>query len=81
MENSKLTQDIMTASESLDFPSEVGEQIAGLIPKPELDKNDDEIKMNIDMAMELVPELKELYEKDPNSKEIIDAVRKIEDIN
>ena len=57
----------------LGFPYVQVDKIAKLIPQ--------ELKITLDKAIEMEPELKQLYRTDPNIKELIDISRRLEGLN
>ncbi|MDE1874892.1 MAG: DNA polymerase III subunit alpha, partial [Patescibacteria group bacterium] len=58
---------------ALGYPVETGDRLAKMIPM-----GSQGFPMTIDHAIELVPELKQLYENDADTKRIIDMAKKIE---
>jgi DNA polymerase-3 subunit alpha len=64
---------VRDVARALGFPYDVGDKISKLIP---LGKQG--FPMTIDIALEMVEELKNLYESDKATKEIVDMARKIE---
>ncbi len=64
---------VRDVARALGYSYSVGDRIAKLIPS-----GAQGFSMSIDKALELEPELKEAYEKDPETKEILDLARKIE---
>jgi DNA polymerase III subunit alpha len=58
---------------ALGYPYNIGDRIAKLIPFGKQG-----FPMTIDKAIKITPELKELYEKEKDAKEIIDMAKKIE---
>ncbi len=64
---------IRDVSRALAYPYEVGDRISKLIPM-----GSQGFPMTIKGAMEMVPELKEAYEKEPQTKEIMDLAMKLE---
>lgn len=58
---------------ALGYPYSVGDQISRLIPM-----GSQGFPMTIDRALEITPELKEKYEKDADTKRILDLARKVE---
>ncbi len=58
---------------AMGFPYEVGDKISKLIPM-----GAQGFPMTIDRALAEVPELKEMYEKEPDPRRIIDMAKKIE---
>lgn len=64
---------VRDTARAMGFPYAVGDQIAKLIPM-----GAQGFPMTIDIALDTVPELKDLYSKDHDSKEILDMARKIE---
>lgn len=57
----------------LGFPYSIGDRVSKLIPPPKQG-----FPITIPKAMEEVPELAELYEKDPDTKKILDLAMQIE---
>jgi DNA polymerase-3 subunit alpha len=64
---------VRDVSRALGFPYSLGDRIAKLIPM-----GSQGFPMTIDHAFELVPELKVIYEREKDVKEIIDLAKKIE---
>lgn len=64
---------VRDTARAMGFPYAVGDQISKLIPM-----GAQGFPMTIDIALDTVPELKDLYSKDNNSKTILDMARKIE---
>ncbi len=64
---------VRDVARALGYSYSVGDRIAKLIPQ-----GAQGFAMSIDKALELEPELKEAYEKDPETREILDLARKIE---
>jgi len=64
---------VRDVARALGHPYALGDQISKLIPMGAQGK-----PMTIDKAMELTPELEEMYKKDATVKEIIDLAKKIE---
>ena len=64
---------VRDTARALGFAYTVGDRIAKLIPMGQQG-----FPMTIDRALKEVPELLELYKKDPDSKRIIDMAKKIE---
>lgn len=64
---------VRDTARALGYPYGLGDTIAKLIPM-----GSQGFPMTIDKALEDVPELKEMYEKDPDTKRIIDMAKKIE---
>ena len=64
---------VRDVSRALGHPYSTGDRIAKLIPM-----GSQGFAMTIDRAMEIEPELKKLYQKDSESREIIDLAKKIE---
>lgn len=64
---------VRDTARALGFPYSTGDKIAKLIPF-----GSQGFPMTIDKALSEVPELSELYKKDPDSKKIIDMAKKIE---
>lgn len=64
---------VRDVARALGYPYAVGDQISKLIPM-----GSQGFPMTIDHAMEIVPELKEMYDNDRSTTEIIDMAKKIE---
>jgi len=64
---------VRDVARALGFPYQAGDQIAKLIPM-----GSQGFPMTIDRALEMVPELKEMYNERADTKEIIDMAKKIE---
>ncbi|MDO8493548.1 MAG: DNA polymerase III subunit alpha [bacterium] len=64
---------VKDVSRALAHPYEVGERLSKLIPM-----GSQGFPMTIKSAMEMVPELQEAYDKEPQTKEIIDLAMKLE---
>ncbi len=64
---------VRDVARALGYSYSVGDRIAKLIPVGPQGFN-----MTIDKALEMEPELKEAYEKDPETREILDLAKKIE---
>lgn len=64
---------VRDVARALGYPYDTGDKISKLIP---LGKQG--FPMTIDIALSMVPELKELYDSDRATKEIIDMAKKIE---
>ncbi len=64
---------VRDVARALGYPYEVGDRIANLIPL-----GSQGMPMTIDHAFEIVPELKNAYEKEKDTKEIIDLAKKME---
>lgn len=64
---------VRDVARALGFPYTLGDQIAKLIPI-----GSQGFPMTIEHAIEITPELKELYEKDPDVRTVIDMSKKIE---
>ncbi len=64
---------VRDTARALGFAYAVGDRIAKLIPM-----GSQGFPMSIDKAIEMTPELKELYDKDADTKRIIDMAKKIE---
>jgi DNA polymerase-3 subunit alpha len=64
---------VRDVARALGYPYGVGDQISKLIPM-----GSQGFPMTIDYALEIIPELKELYDTDRPTKEIIDMAKKIE---
>lgn len=64
---------VKDVARSLGYPYSVGDRISALIPLGSQGS-----AMTIDKAMDLVPELKDAYSKEPDTKKIIDLAKKLE---
>jgi DNA polymerase-3 subunit alpha len=64
---------VRDVARALAHPYTIGDRISKMIPM-----GSQGMPMTIDHAMELVPELKEAYEKESDTKEIIDLAKKLE---
>lgn len=64
---------VKDVARALAYPYEVGERISKLIPM-----GSQGFPMTIKSAMEMVPELKEAYDKEAQTKEILDLAMKLE---
>ncbi|MEI8270251.1 MAG: DNA polymerase III subunit alpha, partial [bacterium] len=64
---------VRDVARALAHPYTIGDRISKMIPM-----GSQGMPMTIDHAMELVPELKEAYEKEADTKEIIDLAKKLE---
>ena len=64
---------VRDVARALAHPYAIGDRISKMIPM-----GSQGMPMTIDHAMELVPELKEAYEKEADTKEIIDLAKKLE---
>lgn len=64
---------VRDVTRALGYPVEMGNKLATLIPM-----GSQGFPMTIDKALEDVAELRELYQKDPDTKRIIDLAKKIE---
>ncbi len=64
---------VRDVARALNYPYATGDRIAKLIPM-----GSQGFPMTIERAMEIEPELKELYKKDPETREVIDLAKKIE---
>ena len=64
---------VKDVARALGYPYTTGDRISKMIPM-----GSQGFPMTIDHAMELVPELKEIYEKESDVKEIIDLAKKLE---
>jgi DNA polymerase-3 subunit alpha len=64
---------VRDVARALGYPYSVGDKISTLIPL-----GSQGFPMTINHAMEIVPELAELYKKDPDTKKIIDLAKKLE---
>ena len=64
---------VRDVARALAYPYTIGDRISKMIPL-----GSQGMPMTIDHAMEIVPELKEAYEKEKDTKEIIDLAKKLE---
>ncbi len=64
---------VRDVARALGYPYATGDKISSLIPL-----GSQGFPMTIDHAMEIVPELKDLYNKDADTKKIIDLAKKME---
>jgi len=64
---------VRDVSRALGYPYAIGDQISKLIPM-----GSQGFPMTITHALEMVPELEEMYKKDADTKKIIDLAKKIE---
>ena len=64
---------VKDVARALGYPYSVGDRISSLIPL-----GSQGMPMTIDHAMKIVPELKEAYEKEADTKRIIDLAKKME---
>lgn len=64
---------VRDVARALGYPYGTGDRIAKLIPM-----GSQGFPMTIDRAFEMIPELKEIYDKEPEVKDIIDMAKKIE---
>jgi len=64
---------VRDVTRALGYPVAIGDKLAKLIPM-----GSQGFPMTIEHALELVPELREMYEKDADTKRIIDLAKKIE---
>ena len=64
---------VRDVARALAYPYTVGDRISKMIPL-----GSQGVPMTIDHAMKIVPELKEAYEKEKDTKEIIDLAKKLE---
>lgn len=64
---------VRDVSRALGYPYNIGDRISKMIPM-----GSQGMPMTIDYAMEIVPELREAYEKEKDTKEIIDIAKKLE---
>ena len=64
---------VRDVARALGYPYSIGDKISTLIPL-----GSQGFPMTIDYAIQIVPELRELYEKDPDTKKIIDLAKKME---
>jgi DNA polymerase III subunit alpha len=66
-------QGIRDASRVLGFPAMFGDRLCKMYPPAVLGR-----EYTIEKALELSPELKEAYEKEPEAREVVDAARALE---
>lgn len=64
---------VRDVARALGYPYNIGDRISTMIPL-----GSQGMPMTIDHAMEIVPELTEAYNKEPDTKKIIDLARKME---
>ena len=64
---------VKDVARALGYPYNVGDRISSMIPI-----GSQGMPMTIDYAMEIVPELKDAYKKEPDTKRIIDLAKKME---
>jgi DNA polymerase III subunit alpha len=64
---------VRDVSRALGYPYTIGDKLAKLIPM-----GSQGFPMTITRALEIIPELKELYDTDRSTKEIVDMAKKIE---
>jgi DNA polymerase-3 subunit alpha len=64
---------IRDITRALGYPVQTGDKLSKMVPM-----GSQGFPMTIDHALEIVPELKELYDKDKDTKRIIDLAKKIE---
>ena len=64
---------VRDVARALGYPYGIGDRISKLIPM-----GSQGFPMTIDHAMEIIPELKDAYEKEKDTKEIIDLAKKLE---
>jgi DNA polymerase-3 subunit alpha len=64
---------VRDVARALGYPYSVGDRISSLIPL-----GSQGMPMTIDYAMKIVPELKEIYKNEPDTKKIIDLAKKME---
>ncbi len=64
---------VRDVARALGYPYTVGDRISTMIPL-----GSQGTAMTIDTAMKLVPELKDAYDKEPDTKQIIDLAKKME---
>ncbi len=64
---------VRDVARALAYPYTIGDRISKMIPM-----GSQGMPMTIDHAMEIVPELKEAYEKEKDTREIIDLAKKME---
>lgn len=64
---------VRDVARALGYPYNVGDRISNMIPI-----GSQGMAMTIDHAIELVPELRESYKKEPDTKKIIDLAKKME---
>ncbi len=66
-------QGIRDAARVLGFPASVGDRLCKMYPPAVLGR-----EHPIDIALELAPELREAYDKEPEAKEIVDTAKALE---
>ena len=66
-------QGIRDAARVLGFPASVGDRLCKMYPPAVLGR-----EHPIDVALDLAPDLREAYEKEPEAKEIVDTARALE---
>ena len=66
-------QGIRDAARVLGFPPVVGDRLCKMYPPPVMGRD-----YNIETALELSPDLKDAYAKEPEAKEIVDTARALE---
>ncbi len=64
---------VRDVARALGYPYTIGDRISTMIPL-----GSQGMPMTIDHAMKIIPELKEAYEKEPDTKKIIDLAKKME---
>ncbi len=64
---------IRDVARALGYPYTIGDRISSMVPL-----GSQGMPMTIDYAMELIPELKTAYEKEPDTRKIIDLAKKME---
>lgn len=64
---------IKDVARALGYPYSIGDRLSKMVPM-----GSQGFPMTIDHALEIVPELKEEYDNDPNTREIISMAKKIE---
>ncbi len=64
---------VRDVARALGKPYDVGDRLAKIIPM-----GSQGFPMTIEKAMDLVPELKDIYEKEPDAKQIFDIAKKLE---
>jgi len=64
---------IRDVARALGYPYNVGDRISGMVPL-----GSQGMPMTIDHAMKIVPELKQAYKDEPDTKKIIDLAKKME---
>jgi DNA polymerase-3 subunit alpha len=66
-------QGIRDAARVLGFPASVGDRLCKMYPPAVMGRDEP-----IEKALQIAPELREAYEKEPEAKEIVDTARALE---